>query len=91
MVAGSVYAGCNTIGANRTVESSQRATMNGLNSLGTSIARGSGPIFAGLLVAFSMTSGLVSPELGGWVVYVVLTGIGVISCVVTWLIPDEDL
>ena len=42
MVANSVFAGCNTIGANRTVDASQRATMNGMNSLGTSIGRGTG-------------------------------------------------
>jgi len=39
MICNSVYLGRNTIGANRSVESSQRAAMNGLSGLGTSIGR----------------------------------------------------
>lgn len=70
MVSGSVYLGCNTIGANRTVDASQRATMNGLSSVGTSIGRGMGPICAGFLVTYSMKpTSWIPPAVGGWVVY----------------------
>ena len=46
------------------------------------------PIFAGLLVAFAMTSGVIAPEFGGWVVYTVLFLIGVVPCFYTWKIPE---
>ena len=45
-----------TVTTNRTVPVSLRATMNGLSMLGGSAAKGLGPVFAGYLVAFSVTS-----------------------------------
>jgi MFS family permease len=90
MICGSVYLGCNTIGANRTVDSSQRAAMNGLSSLGTSVGRGLGPIVAGFLVAFSMTSGVIPAEFGGWFIYLVLGTIGLVSYWSTLRILDPD-
>ena len=47
---GSIFMGCATIGVNRCIEhTSQRASMNGLQSMVASIGRGLGPIFAGYL------------------------------------------
>lgn len=44
-----------TITTNRTVPASLRATTNGLSMVGGSVAKGLGPIFAGVLVAFSFS------------------------------------
>jgi MFS family permease len=89
MTCNGVYLGCNTIGANRTVDASQRAAMNGLSSLGTSVSRGLGPITAGVLVAFSMTSGVIPPALGGWFIYLILGFLGLFSYYITLSIPEE--
>jgi len=43
-----------SVATNRTVLITERAKMNGLSALGTSIAQGIGPLFAGQLVAFSV-------------------------------------
>lgn len=90
MISGSVYLGCNTIGANRTVDSSTRATMNGLSSLGTSTGRGLGPIFAGFLVAGCMASGIIPDQIAGWVLYVVLLCIGLLAFWSTLSIPEDE-
>jgi MFS family permease len=87
MISGSVYLGCNTIGANRTVDSGSRATMNGLSSLGTSMGRGLGPIIAGFLVAVCMSSGIIPGAIAGWVLYVVLLTIGLMAFWSTLSIP----
>jgi MFS family permease len=90
MIANSVFLACTTIGANRTVEASHRAAMNGLSSIGTSVGRGGGPIFAGFLVAGAMTSGVVPPEFGGWVVYIVLAISGMIAYTTTLSVKEEE-
>jgi len=48
-ISGTVLIGCVSIGSNRSVEASQRASMQGLCGVGTSIGRALGPIFAGIL------------------------------------------
>ena len=45
-----------TITTNRTVPASLRATTNGLSMVGGSVAKGLGPIFAGILVAVSFSA-----------------------------------
>ncbi|KAG7369034.1 major facilitator superfamily transporter [Nitzschia inconspicua] len=79
MIFGSVYLGCNTIGANRSVDATSRATMNGLSSLGTSIGRGAGPIVAGFVVTGCMASGFFPPNYGGWVLYIILLAMGMLA------------
>lgn len=64
------------IAANKTVPSSQRATMNGLIMVGGSIAKGLGPTFAGMLVAFSVSSGFIPSQYGSIVIYTVITFLG---------------
>ena len=76
MTMNAIYLGANTIGANRSVEASHRAAMNGLASLATSIGRGLGPVAAGFLVAFSLTAGVIPASLGGWFAYVFMTAMG---------------
>mmetsp|Transcript_49163 Transcript_49163/g.74765 ORF Transcript_49163/g.74765 Transcript_49163/m.74765 type:complete len:628 (+) Transcript_49163:155-2038(+) len=78
-----------TIVCNRTVSASHRGTMNGLNMLGGSVAKGLGPIFAGALVSFSTSSGIVAPELGGVVIYSVLGLLGAMSVVMTIFMLDD--
>eukprot|EP00536_Pseudo-nitzschia_multiseries_P001141 jgi/Psemu1/250246/estExt_Genewise1Plus.C_140103 len=87
---GSIFMGCATIGSNACIEhSSQRASMNGLQSMVASLGRGVGPIVAGYLVAFTMSSEAISPQLSGWVVYAVLVLVGMVTYLSTAIIPDE--
>jgi MFS family permease len=90
MISGSVYLGCNTIGANRTVDATTRATMNGLSSLGASIGRGAGPIVAGFLVAGFMASGFIPSQLSAWFLYVILLFVGLLAYVSTLSIPESE-
>lgn len=83
MIFGSVYLGCNTIGANRSVDATSRARINGLSSLGTSVGRGTGPIVSGLLVAGCMTS-VLPPHFGGWVLYTILLAVGLLACLLDY-------
>jgi hypothetical protein len=69
------YAGI-TIATNRMVEASHRATLNGLSSVVASIGRGFGPLVAGSLIAFSMTSQSIDPAFGSVLAYSVLTAEG---------------
>jgi len=72
-VFGSVFFSSMTIALNRTVPVSQRGTMNGISMMGGSVAKGLGPIFAGALVAFSLSGGVFqSGAIGGWVIFGVL-------------------
>ena len=86
----SVFAGCNTIGGNRSVDPSQRAAMNGVSGMGVALARGIGPIFAGSLVTFGLTSGVVAPEFGGWFIYIIVAMVGIFSYRSSLLVPEED-
>jgi hypothetical protein len=47
LIVGNVFLGSSTMATNQIVDPQQRARMNGVSGLGTSIARGAGPIFAG--------------------------------------------
>lgn len=69
---GLVFFSSITVTTNRTVPASQRATMNGLSMLGGSATKGLGPVFAGYLVAFSVTSGVIPPQAGGFVIFSVV-------------------
>jgi len=64
-----------TIATNRTVPTSHRATMNGLSMLGGSVAKAIGPTFAGFLVAFSASSGVIHPRVLGSVVIFAMIGL----------------
>jgi MFS family permease len=78
-----------TISSNRTVLASHRGTMNGLYMLGQSVTKGLGPIFAGALVSFSTSSGIVAPAFGGVVIYSVLGLLGAIHVAMTFFLLDE--
>ena len=71
-------------------EPHQRARMNGVSGLGTSIARGAGPIAAGCLVSAVMSSGVVPVVLSGWIVYTVLLIFGLFAYWTTLQVHDED-
>jgi MFS family permease len=78
-----------SVAVNRSVPSSERATMNGLSMLGGSIAKGLGPIFAGFLVTSSVAwfgkygSLMIFTSIG-------LLGCGVMTCAFIFL-HDEDV
>ncbi len=91
-ILGSIFMGCSTIGVNACLtDASQRASMNGLQSMVASIGRGLGPIVAGYLVAATMKSGTISASASAWVVYGVLMVIESITHVSTRVIPDYSI
>jgi len=63
-----------TMTTNRTVPNHHRATMNGLSMMGGSIAKACGPAFGGLF--FSWSVGTLTPPLGAWLVYGVVSMLG---------------
>jgi MFS family permease len=56
LIFGNVFLGTSTMATNQTVEPHQRARMNGVSALGTSVARGAGPLFAGWMVSVVISS-----------------------------------
>jgi len=81
-VFGLVFFSSITIATNRTVIASHRGTMNGLSMLGGSVAKALGPIAAGWLVSFGISSGTFAPRVGAAMVFVV---IGVSSAITAWI------
>jgi len=73
-----IFQSCITIATNTTVPVTQRATMNGLSMLGGSVSKGLGPAFAGWLVSFSLSSGVVDPTMwGSTLIFGCIGGLGV--------------
>ncbi|KAL3907093.1 MAG: hypothetical protein SGILL_009010 [Bacillariaceae sp.] len=90
LIWGNVFLGSSTMATNQSVEAHQRARMNGVSGLGTSIARAAGPIAAGALVSFAMSSGYLPAEFGGWFVYGALLLSGFLAYRVSLWIPEEE-
>jgi MFS family permease len=66
-----------SLATNKTVESTQRGKLNALVTVGISIAKGLGPIFAGVLVSASFSSSwLFSPEYGSVLIFSIITLLG---------------
>mmetsp|Transcript_57798 Transcript_57798/g.172521 ORF Transcript_57798/g.172521 Transcript_57798/m.172521 type:complete len:547 (-) Transcript_57798:118-1758(-) len=65
-----------TMATNHSVPTNYRATTNGLAMLGGSVAKGLGPIFTGLLVSFSMSSGVVNPRYGSVLIFSIIGILG---------------
>lgn len=78
------------VALNRTVVPSHRGTMNGLTTLGGNITKGVGPTLAGLLVAFSLSSGVFSPHAGAVFMWLVIGGLGCANCFATFMLLHED-
>jgi hypothetical protein len=60
--------------------------MNGLSMLGGSIAKGLGPIFAGLLMSSGISSGLFPPKVGSALVFVIIGLCSAITAGVTFVL-----
>jgi MFS family permease len=81
------------VATNRTVSPSHRGAMNGLAELGGSVAKSFGPTFAGFLVAFSLSSGVFTPEVGAVFMYLVFGIFGSLGTVAVFFLlhdPDEE-
>ncbi|CAB9529366.1 ZINC INDUCED FACILITATOR [Seminavis robusta] len=85
----SIVMGGTTIGCNRTVDASNRAAMNGVNSTGTGFARALGPVLTGWLMAFCLSGRMFPAEWGSWVAYTVLVGVGLLAYWSTLRIPSD--
>ena len=77
-----------TMTTNRTVPPHQRATMNGLSMLGGSFAKGIGPVFAGIL--FSNSVNEIVPPYGSVLVYCVIAILGLLLCLQTMYLTEQD-
>ena len=87
---GIVFFSSVSVAINHTVPATHRASMNGLSMVGGSVFKGIGPIAAGLLVSFCLSSGLFSLAVGGFVVFVVIALIGLsISLSSCWLLQEH--
>lgn len=78
-----------TIATNSTVPATHRATMNGLSMLGGSFAKGMGPVFAGLLVSYSLSSGIIDPRWGSVLIFSVIGGLGLAASCYTVCVLDR--
>lgn len=66
-----------TVAANRTVSPEELSIMNGVSMVGGSVAQGLGPILAGFLTAYALTSGVFSPNVGVYVTFGTVSAIGI--------------
>ncbi|KAL3910025.1 MAG: hypothetical protein SGARI_002319 [Bacillariaceae sp.] len=89
---GLVFFSSVTIATNRTVIPSHRGTMNGLSMLGGSFAKGLGPIFAGWLTAFGISSGVFPPKIGAVMVFMVIGSSAAATAVMTlMMLGDKEI
>lgn len=72
-----IYFASSSLGANRTVNEEEISAMNALSMLGGSFAQAFGPIMAGWVTSFALTSGIMDPEVGVFVVFTIIAVIGV--------------
>ena len=89
-VFGLVFFSSLIVATNRTVLPTHRGSMNGLSALGGSIAKGAGPAFAGLLVAFSFSSGLFPPHVGAVFMWLVIGVMGGLCSLATFALLSES-
>jgi hypothetical protein len=80
-----------TVAMNRLVPPSQRATLNGFGALGGSFCKSIGPAFAGLLVAFSFSSGLFSPHGGATFLFLIIGAVNVFTTVAAFYFLHEEV
>lgn len=78
------------ISVNKTVPRCQRARMNGLNMVGGSIGKGLGPICAGLLYSFCLSSGFVQPAHGTIIVFCSISAVGFITVIQTVMLYGDQ-
>ena len=80
-----------TITQNRVVDPSERAKLNGLAAVGASVGRGGGPLFAGILVTISYTSGIVPTAFGSFLIYFVISAMGLGAFVLTSKLENDEV
>ncbi|KAG7355152.1 major facilitator superfamily transporter [Nitzschia inconspicua] len=86
---GLVFFSSITIATNRTVIPCHRGTLNGLSMLGGSFAKGLGPIVAGWLTAFGISSGTFSPHVGAVFVFLTIGVSALITACMTQYMLNE--
>jgi MFS family permease len=86
----SLFFTCISLGINKTVPASQRATMNGIQLMGGSLARAFGPIVAGTLTSVAFSSSQLG-SMGSLVVFAIVCIIGwVVTCRVVVNSSDRE-
>lgn len=71
-----IYFSTTTLGANRSVTKEERSAMNSLSMLGGSVSQALAPFLAGLLTTFALSSGIFDPNVGIYLIFSVVTGVG---------------
>jgi hypothetical protein len=79
-----------SITQNRAVHPRSRSRVNGLAAVGTAVARGFGPLFAGVLVTLSYTDGIVPVQYGSLVFYSVVVALGGVAFVINSKLEDDN-
>ena len=79
-----------TVATNRTVDPSLRGVLNGISSLGGSVAKGVGPIFSGALVAICFSSGVFNPVVGGFVIFLTIGVCGAVAALISICLLEEE-
>jgi len=79
-----------SITQNRLVHPQSRARVNGLAAVGTSMARGIGPLFAGVLVTFSYSVTIVPVQYSSLIIFTVVSALGWIAFVINSKLEDDD-
>ena len=67
-----------SIATNKTVPVEYRGTMNGFNLVGGSLFKALGPVAFGSILAYLLSSGVVSPLLGSFLTFILIASFGVI-------------
>mmetsp|Transcript_24535 Transcript_24535/g.37855 ORF Transcript_24535/g.37855 Transcript_24535/m.37855 type:complete len:543 (+) Transcript_24535:31-1659(+) len=79
-----------TIAVNKTVPSHMRATMQGFSMLGGSLAKATGPAFAGSLFAFSVSSGLFEAPWGSVFAFCLIGFMGCLHVILSFQLEEFD-
>lgn len=79
-----------TITQNRSVDPSARSKLNGLSSLGSSLARACGPIVAGVLVTASYTNEVVPAQFGAVLIYSLVAAVGYLAFSINSKLEEQE-
>lgn len=67
-----------SIATNKTVPVEYRGTMNGFNLVGGSLFKALGPVAFGSTLAYLLSSGIISPLVGSFLTFILISSIGVL-------------
>merc|ERR1712071_56694 len=72
-----MYYGASSVGGNEAVKPEELAIFNGISMLGGSVAQAVGPVLAGFVTSFALSSGVFRPHIGVYIAFIFVSLIGV--------------